>query len=61
MIISEVSFLRMVFGVYYLIAVVFDLIVIVFVILEGGIACQNASIDSETAGLEGAEAMLMAP
>jgi hypothetical protein len=51
----------MVFGLYYLIAFIFDLVVLFCVILERRIASQDAPIHSEAAVLEGAEAMLVAP
>lgn len=61
MIVAEFALFWMVFGLHYLIAVVFDLVVVLFVILEGRVARQDAPIHSETATLEGAEAMLVPP
>lgn len=61
MIVAELPFFRVVLGVYYLIAIELDLIVIIFVILEGRIASQDAFIHPKTPMREGAEAMLVTP
>jgi drug/metabolite transporter (DMT)-like permease len=61
MIVAELALFGMVLRLYYLIAIVFDLIVVILIILEGGITSQDASIHSETATLVGAETVLMAP
>lgn len=61
MIVTEFSLFWLVFGVYYFITIVLDLIIVIFIVLVGRITRQNASIHSKTATLEGTETMLMTP
>ena len=61
MIVPLFSLLRMVGRFHYVITREFDLVIVLFVVLEGRVSGDDAAVHSEAVFFEGAEAVLVPP